>query len=141
MDVKKIAAIAIGFLVTLILLGQDSAEEAKERAARSAEAWLVLLDQGEYAENWESSASLAKNAVGKDQWVESMESARTMFGSLVNRTVKSTEYARTLPGVPDGDYVIIQYQTSFEKKNSAIETVTLMLDSDGKWRVSGYFIN
>ena len=140
MNGKKITTIAIGILITLTVFGQESAEDAKEKAARSAEAWLVLLDQGQYAESWESSASLAKNAVGKDQWVQAMESARTMFGSLVKRTVKSTEYASTLPGAPDGHYVIIQYQTSFEKKNAAIETVTPMLDSDGTWRVSGYFI-
>jgi hypothetical protein len=36
--------------------------------------------------------------------------------------------------------VVIQYETIFEKKQSAIETVTPMLDKDGKWRVSGYYI-
>jgi len=41
---------------------------------------------------------------------------------------------------PDGDYVIIQFDTSFENKKSAIETVTPMLDKDGVWRVSGYYI-
>jgi ribosomal protein S17E len=36
--------------------------------------------------------------------------------------------------------VIIQYDSSFENKKSAVETVTPMLDKDGKWRVSGYYI-
>jgi hypothetical protein len=35
---------------------------------------------------------------------------------------------------------VIQFDTSFKNKKSAIETVTAMLDKDGKWRVSGYFI-
>ncbi len=46
----------------------------------------------------------------------------------------------SLPGAPDGEYVVISYETSFTNKKSAIETVTPMLDKDGKWRVSGYFI-
>jgi hypothetical protein len=46
----------------------------------------------------------------------------------------------TMPGAPDGEYVVIQYQTTFEHKNSAVETVTPMLDNDGQWRVSGYYI-
>jgi hypothetical protein len=37
--------------------------------------------------------------------------------------------------------VVIQYDTSFANKKSAVETVTPLLDSDGQWRVSGYFIN
>ena len=41
---------------------------------------------------------------------------------------------------PDGQYVVMQYKTSFANKKSAIETVTAMLEKDKKWRVSGYFI-
>lgn len=49
-------------------------------------------------------------------------------------------YTKKLPGAPDGEYVVIQYESSFEHKQSAVETVTPMLDKDGKWRVSGYYI-
>ena len=52
----------------------------------------------------------------------------------------SKTYAEALPGAPDGKYVVVQYRTSFERKESAVETVTPMLDEDGRWRVSGYFI-
>jgi hypothetical protein len=45
-----------------------------------------------------------------------------------------------VPGAPDGRYVTIQYETVFEKKASAVETITPMLDPDGIWRVSRYFI-
>ena len=62
------------------------------------------------------------------------------LGNLVSRKVKSREYTEKLPGAPDGKYVVIQYETVFEKKSSAIETVTPMVDPDGAWRVSGYFI-
>jgi hypothetical protein len=54
--------------------------------------------------------------------------------------LKSATYTKSLPGAPDGEYVVIQYDTGFEHKQSAVETVTPMLDKDGKWRVSGYFI-
>jgi hypothetical protein len=36
--------------------------------------------------------------------------------------------------------VVITFETAFENKASAVETVTPMLEKDGKWRVSGYFI-
>jgi len=45
-----------------------------------------------------------------------------------------------VPGAPDGKYVIIQFETSFENKASAVETVTPMQDADGVWRVAGYFV-
>jgi len=37
-------------------------------------------------------------------------------------------------------YVVIEFTASFENKKSAIETVTPMMDKDGKWRVSGYYV-
>jgi hypothetical protein len=58
----------------------------------------------------------------------------------MKRTVKSKQYATSLPGAPDGEYVVVQYETSFHNKKSSIETITPMLDRDGKWRVSGYYI-
>jgi len=45
-----------------------------------------------------------------------------------------------MPGAPDGKYVAIQYEAVFEEKASGVETITPMLDPDGVWRVSGYFI-
>jgi hypothetical protein len=36
--------------------------------------------------------------------------------------------------------VVLKLNTTFENKAVAIETVTVMKDYDGKWRVAGYFI-
>jgi hypothetical protein len=67
-------------------------------------------------------------------------SARKPLGALVSRKLKSAQYATSLPGAPDGQYVVIQYDTVFQNKSAAVETVTPMLDKDGHWRVSGYYI-
>jgi hypothetical protein len=44
------------------------------------------------------------------------------------------------PWAPDGSYVVLQFETRFEHKAAAVETVTSMLDRDGVWRVAGYFV-
>jgi hypothetical protein len=113
----------------------------EERAGLdSAGAWLTLVDAGQYDKSWDQAASFFKDKVSKDQWVKSLNAVRKPLGKLISRSSTSTTYATSLPGVPDGQYVVIQYNTSFEHKKSAVETVTPMLDKDGKWRVSGYFI-
>ena len=50
------------------------------------------------------------------------------------------EFQQDLPGAPAGDYAVAFYDTSFEHKKAAVETVTSMLDQDGVWRVSGYMV-
>ncbi len=115
-------------------------EAAEEVAVGASKAWLSLVDEGKYSESWDEAAQYFKLAVSKEQWQASLKSVRTPLGKVTSRNLKSKQYTKTLPGAPDGEYVVIQYETCFENKKSAIETVTLMLDRDGKWRVSGYYI-
>ncbi len=61
-------------------------------------------------------------------------------GSSLDWNMLSAQYRTELPGAPDGEYVVIQYEVSYENKKAGVETVTPILDKDGKWRVSGYFI-
>jgi hypothetical protein len=45
-----------------------------------------------------------------------------------------------LPGAPDGSYVVFQFDTVFEQKAAAVETLTAGREPDGTWHVIGYFI-
>jgi hypothetical protein len=146
MTMKRRSAV---FFVILGLLGcgtQGLADEAKsnpaaEKAAiESAEAWLALVDGGDFAKSWEEAAGYFKSFVSQSDWEKAVTAVRTPLGKAVSRKIKSQRYATSLPGAPDGEYVVIQYDTVFEKKAKAVETITPMLDKDGKWRVSGYFI-
>ena len=118
----------------------ESHPEAEKAALKAADAWLRLVDSGQYAESWEETAEFFRNAVSQENWQRSTEVFRKPLGALVSRELKATRYTTSAPGAPDGEYVIIQYNTSFANKKSAVDTVTPMMDKDGKWRVSGYFI-
>ena len=115
-------------------------EEAEKKAVESAEAWLPLIDQEKYGEAWDSAAAYLKDAVSKEDFIKALTGARQPLGKMKSRQLKSKEYRTSLPGAPDGEYVVIQFDTSFENKKSAVETITPMLEKDGTWKVSGYFI-
>jgi len=114
--------------------------EAEKAAIEVAGAWLKLIDDGKYSQSWDEAAEYVKALVNRDDWQKSLRGARQPLGRLVSRELKTKSYTTSAPGAPDGQYVIIQYDTSFQNKVSAIETVTPMLDKDGKWKVSGYYI-
>ena len=65
-----------------------------------------------------------------------MGSTRPLFGKVLQRNVKTKVYKTSVPGAPDGEYVVIQFQTKFEHKASAIETVTPSKEKDGSWLYS-----
>ena len=114
--------------------------EKENAAVISAEKWLGMIDKGKYAQTWKEAAELFRNAISQEQWEQSMRAVRRPLGKLIVRKIKSKTYHTSLPGAPDGEYVVIQFEASFEQKKSGIETVTPMMDKDGKWRVSGYYI-
>ncbi len=133
--------IVISFLIFMTAAGLSQAGPAAEKTAvKAAEAWLALIDGSKYGESWTEAAVLFKNAVTKDQWSGQVKEVREPLGRMLKRTVVSKQYTKTLSGAPDGEYVVIQFDTSFENKKNATETVTPMLDKGGKWRVSGYYI-
>jgi hypothetical protein len=138
---RCIAILGLGLLTTTAgWAAPSSATQAAETAAvQSAEAWLVKVDAGKYHESWDDAAEVFRSAVRKDQWPQMLTSVRKPLGKVGSRKVLSKKYTESLPNAPAGKYVILQFETAFENKK-AIETVTPMLDKDGKWRVSGYFI-
>jgi len=88
----------------------------EEIALSVSNSWLLLVDSGKYGESWDEAAEYFRNAIDKEQWQKSLNAVRKPLGKLIKRRVKSKKYYTSLPGAPDGEYVVIQYETSFEKK-------------------------
>ena len=131
-------ALTLFFLVAIPATAADNARTTA--AIKAAESFLLLLDTGQYGQSWDSAASLFKKQVPKETWIQQVSGLLPEVGMVKNRSITSAEDTTQLPGAPDGEYVVIQYRSSFTNKERAIETVTSMLDQDGQWRVSGYFL-
>ncbi len=132
-----LAGCSMLLMTSATLTAADGSEEVAQKAA---EAWLLLTDQGKFEESWKAAAEVFQKSVTKEQWEKALAMAREPLGDLISRELKSAEATDTLLGAPEGDYVVLQFTTSFANKKEAVETVTPMLGEDGKWRVSGYFI-
>jgi hypothetical protein len=110
------------------------------QAFESMQAWLHLVDAGQYADAWEASARANKDAVTKDSVVKMYNGFRTQLGDVASRQLKSANYTASLPGAPPGEYVVIEFNTTFDNNRRFVERITPMLDTDGQWKVSGYYL-
>lgn len=108
-------------------------------AEQVAREWLALADAGRAAECW-AAAAPSSAAPSEEQWTRALDAARTPLGAVVERTLKEGRAMTELPGAPDGEYVVFQFETRLEHKRAAVETITPMREADGRWRVSGYFV-
>jgi Protein of unknown function (DUF4019) len=115
-------------------------QEALQLAAREAEEWMAKLDAGKYSECWTESSTILKSAVTVEKFESSIKAVREPMGKLESRKLQSASYTTLLPGVPSGEYVVILYETSFDHKPTAQETITMSREKDKVWRVAGYHI-
>jgi hypothetical protein len=130
----------IVWIVLVSLLPMAQAGDANEAAVTSAKIWLALVDDGQYAKSWSEAAPFFKERVQEEEWVRTVGLVRGPFGAVKSRELIGARHTKSLPGAPDGEYVVIQFKTSFENKAEAIETVTPMKTPDGEWKVSGYYV-
>ena len=108
-------------------------------ASAAARQWVGLLDKAQWDASWKSAGTLFKAQLTSPQWSRTIASLRKPLGPAQSRTLQSVVPTKTLPGVPDGDYQILQFQTRFAHKPEAIETIVMAREAAG-WHVSGYFI-
>ncbi|MDQ2686592.1 MAG: DUF4019 domain-containing protein [Armatimonadota bacterium] len=120
----------------------DREDEDYLAAEKAAQSWLALLDSAKYAQSWKTAAPVFQKATTADFWATTVQAVREPLGKLQSRTGAGgqSQYRRTLPGAPDGDYWILRYHSTFAKKQKAMESVTTMRTPDGQWKVSGYYI-
>ncbi|HTV64606.1 MAG TPA: DUF4019 domain-containing protein [Bryocella sp.] len=128
-------------LVVLTFVGITAAADDNLNAATdAAQKWLALVDAGSYGESWDQASSLFKEKLTMVQWQQALTQVRTPLGKLESRQFKAAQYKTELPQAPPGKYMVLQYRTKFANGGLMIETITPMLDKDGTWRVSGYYI-
>ncbi len=131
------------FLISVSLSAFSQAEDHskdEKAAVKAAEKWLKLVDAGSFTESWDGAAEYFKGNITKEGWDAALKGILPAMGKKTSRELVSSRYLTRMPGAPDGEYVMIQFKSSFENKAEAIETVTPQKGEDGKWRVCGYFI-
>ena len=87
------------------------ARRGPEASPCHRECSLALVDDGKYGEGWDVAAEYLKTAVTKDDFEKSVKTARKPLGKMKSREVKSKEYRKSLPGAPDGEYIVIQFKS------------------------------
>src|SRR6185503_13513721 len=73
----------------------------------AAQSWLAQIDSGNYAKSWKESSAYFRGAMTEKGWVDALNGARKPLGKLISRKLAKRQNARSLPGAPDGNYVVM----------------------------------
>jgi uncharacterized protein YjiS (DUF1127 family) len=139
----KWLVIALAVLCTAPAMAQTKAGPSTAMTPtpdERAKQWLILVDDQSYADAYSQMAAPARAKANADQWMQKERSAREPLGAMSSRTLKDVKLTKTLPGMRDGQYATVRYDSAFARKAAAVESVTLVSEN-GAWSVISYSIN
>jgi hypothetical protein len=131
------ALASAALVATARVRAQDPQQFLVQGIARD---WLALVDAGRYEDSWKAAGAKFRLAIAPARWTEAVTKVRAPLGPLVKRTILKTQFTRTFPGVPEGDYAVVIFRVAYTKREDGEETVTLEREADGTWRVIGYVV-
>jgi adenosylcobinamide amidohydrolase len=112
----------------------------EKTVADAALKWLGTVDEGRLGDSWREASEVFRQSLKREAWEAMAGATRAPLGRRLSRQLHRSVYTKYLPGAPEGEYLVMEFITEFEKRADAIETLTSRLDQDGVWRVSGYFV-
>lgn len=136
--IKRLIVLLLLLFCTNVVYGEES--NILEKVERSARSWLGLIDSGKYKESWENSSALFKLKKSESEWIKSITATRRSRGAMSARYIATAASGKSLSGFPDGEYVVLQFYTTFPEKGLAFETVTLAKTQNETWQVAEYSV-
>jgi hypothetical protein len=105
-----------------------------------AKQWLLYIDGGDYTKGWVRAGSPFKAQITASVLQSKISPTREPLGAILQRTLSHVTYSNTAPGLPDGKYAVVEYNSRFANGSALDETVWLDFE-DGHWLVIAYFID
>lgn len=136
--IKRLIVLLLLLFCTNFVYAEGS--DILEKVESSARSWFGLIDSGKYKESWENSSALFKSKTSESEWIKSITAIRAPRGAMNARYLATAATGTSLSGFPDGEYVVLQFYTTFSEKGLAMETVTLAKTQYEKWQVAEYSI-
>lgn len=136
------AVLIVSCLVIIFfpMLREKPDAEKAEKAMAASTQFLKLVDTAQYDTSWQEGAGLLKEKITQKEWAEKLTKINSIYGPLVERKHEKSTYTTSAKDSPDGEYIILIYETNFKNKASTTETVIATFEKDNFWRVAGYHI-
>jgi len=137
--VPKYFTTAVASLLLVASLGSIVQAQPPATPDAAAMQWLSFLDGGDYDKSWERAGELLKHQFSAHDLQSKFAPLREPLGAIFERKLFAVNLTKTMPGVPDGMYAVLQFNSKFANKSAAVETVVMAKEND-RWGAVGYFI-
>ncbi len=122
----------------LLVFGSFSfASNFPSQAIVAAEQFVELIDDNDFAVAYESASELMHLSHSEADWVARVKLSALLVGSVKERKLVSVLVRESYPRFPDGEYLLVYFESQREHKQKATEVVLVQAVA-GKWQVCTY---
>jgi DNA-binding CsgD family transcriptional regulator len=121
--------------VTKTAVGTEPEAGARSEAAaaaRAADAFLALIDEGRWAESYAVTGVAFRRLNSLAVWTDVSERVRPPLGAVLTRDLAGNEY---VPAPPEG-YRLVKFRSTYANGTQQTESISLAWE-DGAWKVTG----
>jgi hypothetical protein len=139
---------ALGAALLLVLAGPVTAQQAPLPSSEAivvadsaATAWFAVLAGDGYVAAWEMASPPFQQRVRLEDWTVAAPSFRDQFVRAGQRRLVESYYRLLEPPHPEpGEYVTLRYVTTLSPERQVSETVLLIRDPEGRFRVADWVL-
>ncbi len=129
---------AITTIITLLLLNSFGfALSPPSQAIVIAEQFVQLVDENKYVAAYGGASELMHLSFSEADWVAKVKLSKELVGEVIERKLVSVLARETYPHFPDGEYLLVYFESQREYKQKATE-ILLLRALAGKWQVCTY---
>jgi Protein of unknown function (DUF4019) len=138
MNRKNYAAAAIALALSAYLSSNVIAQPS-QTPDDAAKRWLTFVDGSDYAKSWARAGNLLKSRITAQDFQTKVAPVREPLGAVMERKLIDVKLSNTMPGMQNGKFATVQFNSRFARRATAVETIGLDTEN-GRWAVIGYFI-
>ena len=110
-----------------------------ETARKHADAWLALVDKGDYASAYRAMSPYFRSQYSQNDVADLISHERKNLGNISSRQINASTTAYNPPGMPKGYYITYGFKTKFTKEKRNIYEAVQVAWLGKSWNVSGFF--
>ncbi len=134
---KALTGAVLGTVMWLLAGCGESNPEAERAAVAATVPILERLDAGDYEAVRAIASPFLKEQVSRDEWLAQVQALRDPLGAHESRAVGTTTYVSNPWGAPEGEYVIVSYDSHWQN-GSIHENLSMQRQPNGTWALAGY---
>ncbi len=136
---KKIRIAAAMVLCLLLIATTASAELFSGPAVTEAREFAQIIDSRKTEAAYTQASTLLRLSRDQQEWSQTINRSHALLGPVQERTLVAVRSVQTFPKLPDGDYLIVQFNAQTTHKSSAAEVI-LLHQEGSDWLVADYSI-